>query len=158
MLLKIDNYLLGINNKLLFVIALFCIAILITLPLNLFLEFFNYKLESPHLKEENSLLQFFTIVIFVPILETLIFQLGIIKLVLYFIGNKKVAAFISASLFALSHPYGVFYILYTFIIGLYFVYIYFLSKRRNTNPFLTISAVHALFNLTFYLINFYIIN
>ena len=158
MLLKIDNYLLGINNKLLFIIALFCFAIFITLPLNLFLEFFNYKLESPHLKEENSLLQFFTIVIFVPILETLIFQVGIIKLVLYFFENKKAAIITSATLFALSHPYGPFYILYTFIIGLYFVYIYFLSLRKNTSPFISIFIVHALFNFTFYILNYHIIS
>jgi hypothetical protein len=109
------------------------------------------------LEEENSLPQFFTIVIFVPILETLIFQVGIIQLVLYFFENKKVALITSATLFALSHPYGIFYILYTFIIGLYFVYIYFLSLRKNTSPFLTIFIVHALFNLTCYILNYHII-
>ena len=155
---KIDNYLFEIKNKYKFIMILFVISILITIALNICTEIFNYKLENPHFKEENSIIQFLTIVIFVPILETLIFQLGVIKLVLYFVIHKKVAVFISASLFALSHPYGVVYIIYTLIIGLYFFYIYFLTLRKNTSPFLTIFFVHALFNLICYISNFQIIN
>ena len=76
---KIDNYLFEIKNKYKFIMILFVICILITIALNICTEIFNYKLENPHFKEENSIIQFLTIVIFVPILETLIFQMVLMR-------------------------------------------------------------------------------
>lgn len=93
-------------------------------------------------------------VIILPIIETLIFQHYII---LFFrkiyVKKNQVILFpmlYSAIAFSLAHIYSIYYMIDTFIMGLYFAYayIYILDKfKSKTHAFLVVLICHSLLNL-----------
>jgi membrane protease YdiL (CAAX protease family) len=87
-------------------------------------------------------------VIVAPVLETIVFQYGIIETM----RNKfsaYICCFISALLFAVSHLYNPFYFIVTFLIGLLFGYLYYIGGTIKKGIFLTM-ITHVLYNLTIF--------
>jgi membrane protease YdiL (CAAX protease family) len=92
------------------------------------------------------------LVIFGPVLETLLFQVGIISLVKRILPKLPiVSVIVSAFLFGLSHFYSGIYIYYTFIIGLFLATLYFIASKRGFNPFLVVFSVHAINNFLLFI-------
>lgn len=106
------------------------------------IDFFNDK----------SLLYIFIFTVIVgPIIETLIFQFGIIELILLLKKNKFfeiLAILISSIIFGLTHNYNVYYIIFGVFIGIIFGIIYIVAKRRkDMNAFTIVLIAHAFTNL-----------
>jgi hypothetical protein len=94
-----------------------------------------------------------------PIIETLIFQFVIYKIIFYIKGNiqkyllKKECQFlgfyilISSILFAISHSYSVYYILLMIIPGAVLSYAFYFFKKNYTYPVLYTFLIHFIHNL-----------
>lgn len=97
--------------------------------------------------------------IFIPLVETFIFQYLIIELsrnVKLLKNNNFVVIIISAIIFGLSHNYSFLYIFYSFIIGLFLAYSYIIYKKKNFSPFLIVTLIHSLRNtITTIIISFF---
>lgn len=94
----------------------------------------------------------FASVVLAPAFETLIYQFSIIKLLQWIINNPRwsfsIAIPVSAALFALDHPYSLYYQVSTFLIGLLYATIFYLSQYRKDWPaFLVVLVLHASWNL-----------
>jgi membrane protease YdiL (CAAX protease family) len=87
-----------------------------------------------------------------PFLETIIFQYGIIETL-----SKKIttryACLSSAAAFALIHYDNLYYVLYTFLSGLIFAYLYQIGKHRGEG-FAMVLVGHMLLNTLIYLRRF----
>jgi hypothetical protein len=115
--------------------------------------------DSPGGFQFNSLKEhFMASVIVAPVLETYIFQKGIINFVLFTIkSNRLPAVFLSATGFALTHSYSTPYVIVTFFIGILYgiIYLSFLAKKVDAFWYLTI--IHASYNLSAFLMNNFIL-
>jgi len=93
-------------------------------------------------------------VIVAPLLETLVFQLGIIETI-----KKKrsifVACLISALFFAVFHLYNAYYFAFTFVSGLMMAYLYCL-KKSVIKGFVVTAGAHACYNLLGFLLSRYL--
>ncbi|MDO8997083.1 MAG: CPBP family intramembrane metalloprotease [Sediminibacterium sp.] len=91
--------------------------------------------------------EFLIVVLFAPLLETLIFQYSIIS---YILGRRSnaylFACIFSAALFGLSHFYSPEYILKTFFSGLIFGTLYLVAQNKNNNAFIVVAVTHSLYN------------
>ena len=83
--------------------------------------------------------------IIAPIFETLIFQYAIIETLREKRVRLRWAILASATVFALSHYYNPFYVVYAFFPGLMFGYLYFLPGKVIYGC-LVVLTVHMLFN------------
>ena len=88
-------------------------------------------------------------VVVLPFLETIIFQVIIIKLFIWLRAKPPVAILVSAILFALAHYYNVYYILAVFPIGFLLSYYYYILIIREDvwYALLLVTLLHALINL-----------
>ena len=73
----------------------------------------------------------FASVILAPVFETFIYQFSVIKIARWMLRNTvwsfSIAIPVSALLFALSHPYSIYYQTNTFFIGLLYATIFYIS-------------------------------
>lgn len=82
-----------------------------------------------------------------PALETLIFQVCVIRLCLFFMKRNRVwPVIISALVFGLAHNYSVPYIAAGTLAGMVFGTIYMVSLRKKKDGFLPVYITHGLFN------------
>jgi membrane protease YdiL (CAAX protease family) len=89
-----------------------------------------------------------------PALETLIFQVCIIRLCLLFIkGSKAWPIVISALIFGLAHNYSAPYIAAGTLAGMIFGTIYMVSSLTKRDGFLPVYITHCLFNSIGFLIS-----
>jgi len=96
---------------------------------------------------ENKIEEFFTAVVFAPLIETLIFQYAFISYILGKWSNAYlVSCFVTASLFGLSHFYSPEYVFKTFISGLLFGTLYLVIVKKNRNAFIVVAIAHSLYN------------
>lgn len=102
-------------------------------------------------------------IVLAPIIETLLFQLIPIELLLLgFLNYTKkqyplLVIIISALLFGLSHYYSIGYIVLTFFIGLYLAALYFVFRRRSNSighAYLMTAFFHLLYNLTSFVVSY----
>lgn len=109
--------------------------------------------------EDMSVLNLLIVtVIIAPLFETLFFQYGIIKILTYINPKTKyIAIFLSALLFSLIHWFGITYIIYTFLMGIFFGFLYFTTLKKGLIPYWVIVLIHSLYNLTVFIFNGYIL-
>lgn len=147
------------TNLLNFIIANYILLLLIVLiPFVTTISVFNIPNQSqnPFTEYNNKYIFLFFATIIVPLIETFIFQYGIIKTFTYFKPSTKYfAVLISAILFSLSHSFNIAYIIFTFMMGLFFGGLYLTSEKRGFLPFWIITCVHGLYNLTVFILKEY---
>ena len=102
--------------------------------------------------KDKSLIHIFLVsVIIGPLIETLIFQFGIIEIFLFFKKNKifeLIAIVLSSILFGLTHNYNLYYLVFGIIVGFIFAIIYVVAKKRNDmNAFTIVFITHIFTNL-----------
>jgi len=95
---------------------------------------------------------FFSAVILAPVFETIIYQFSVIKIIRWIIKNTiwnfSIAIPISAILFAISHPYSIYYQISTLLIGILYGIIFYIAQYRKDWPaFLVVLILHASWNL-----------
>lgn len=96
------------------------------------------------------------VTIVAPILETLIFQYGVIEIlnhISYFKKKNLVIGIISAILFGVVHSYSVLYMFFGFIIGLLLAYSYILYKRKSFSAFWVVFWIHCIRNSISFLLS-----
>lgn len=97
---------------------------------------------------------FVTVVIVAPVIETYIFQHGIIILTLRTIKSKRlIAVLLSATGFALTHIYSLPYIIVTFFIGLLYATLYLVFMEKNAEAFWWVTLSHSMYNLCAFVLN-----
>ena len=95
--------------------------------------------------------RWFTAIFVAPIVETLLFQYGVFKLLQLskFTRDKHVHyIIISSLLFRLEHWYSLRYIVFAFSAGLPLAYTYYLFHKKPVKAFWATALVHSLHNLT----------
>lgn len=120
----------------------FCLSVVLNILSKLIHN--NSFTENTHhfssIKEE-----FFVIVVFSPLIETIIFQFIIIE-ILYDKFKKEIICIISAFLFACIHLFNYIYFAFSFIIGLTFAYLYFIGRLKKRG-FIYVYLTHLFYNL-----------
>ncbi|RYY23368.1 MAG: CPBP family intramembrane metalloprotease [Chitinophagaceae bacterium] len=113
-------------------------------------EGFKYRSISEH---------FVAAVIVAPILETYIFQKGIINFALLnFKTTKLVAILLSATGFGLIHTYSISYVVVTFFIGILYGIFYLCFVEKKVDAFWYLTGIHALYNLYAFVLNTFFLN
>lgn len=140
-----------------FIVLSITTCLLISLMISLILSYVNIDyLEIDYLKNKGLSYIFIATVLIAPVLETLIFQYGIIEVSLRLKNKNKIlyAILASAIVFSLSHYYNIFYILSSFILGFAFATFYIIAKiRKDINPFYLLFSIHCLINLVAFIFN-----
>lgn len=152
--MEIEKFILNKNNFS-FIIISFLFLLLLVIPFQFIKNIFDLSLSNPVVADKSLTYKFIVGVIVVPIFETLIFQVAIIKMCLFFRKNQILAIVISAFTFSLNHMFSAFYMIYAFTIGLYFGYLYFLTLRKKSHPIMVLFSVHALFNLSVFTLSLF---
>jgi membrane protease YdiL (CAAX protease family) len=101
-----------------------------------------------------DLSKWFLAIVIAPVVETLLFQHSIFKLLQkneYTRGKAAVYIIFSALLFGLSHTYSFYYIVAAFAGGLVLAYTYYLYHNAK-KAFWTTTCIHSLHNITAVLI------
>lgn len=146
------NYLESVNKKKFYIIILSSL-ILVSFVGSYIIGYIvgEDTLDINFFKNKNLLYIFVITVIIGPLVETLIFQLGIIEIVLYYRSTKfsgYLALSISSFLFGLTHNYNIYYIIFGTFIGFILAASYLIAKKRkDMSPFLLVCFAHAIINL-----------
>lgn len=149
---RADNYLQGLSTvKFIIIILLLTYLTFIPfLPLfYLYNEYIGEMGSSETLKAASIGTQIIVASIIGPLLETFIFQYGIIEILSsnkIFKEKKIIIAIISSLLFGISHSYSYLYMFYAFIIGLFLAYSYFVYKKKGFSAFWIVFIIHCLRN------------
>ncbi|OHC84588.1 MAG: hypothetical protein A2546_07970 [Sphingobacteriia bacterium RIFOXYD2_FULL_35_12] len=126
---------------------LIILTVIIEISVTLIFSFLLFPNHNAGPTFDSKLEEFFIVVIFAPILETLIFQYSIIS---YILGKRPNAylftCIFSAILFGLSHFYSPEYILKTFFSGLLFGTLYLVVQNKNNNAFIIVAIAHSIYN------------
>ena len=87
-------------------------------------------------------------VVFGPFVETVIYQylpFVILSRISYLKQNYVFIIFISSLLFGLTHNYSAHHIIYSSLVGFFYMYLYIM--RTGKHPFYTVFILHAVSNL-----------
>ncbi|NFN86357.1 CPBP family intramembrane metalloprotease [Clostridium sporogenes] len=142
------------KSKFIFTILLlnFIISVLFT-PIEIFYETYVGSMGGVDIK--NFKILFIRAVIIAPLEETLIYQMGVIKLFSLnkkIKNNKLILIIISAIFFGLAHAYSILYIFYGFIIGIPLAYSFIVYEEKEKSGFWVTVIIHSLMNLTTFVI------
>lgn len=100
--------------------------------------------------------EFFLVVIFAPLIETLMLQYLVIKGVRYLTKNIHIQCLVSAVLFSANHNFNVLYMIDAFFIGLILGYTFLIAKIKKSYPFWATFLVHLLINLYVFVTRHYL--
>lgn len=138
-------------------IWLIMLAVLLNLIFSFMTTYLNrllgLKLSANFLPFESILEEFFAVVIFAPLVETLIFQYFLINLSISltrFLFKREyiiLAIVMPAVAFGLAHSYNYIYMASTFISGLMVNTFYMVVKYRRQDAYSCTTIVHGLYNL-----------
>ncbi|MFA8299264.1 MAG: lysostaphin resistance A-like protein [Hyphomicrobiales bacterium] len=146
---KINHMLKGVNQTLFLTISFGAILILKIILGIIFGD--SFSLPEIFIESKTDIWFLSYAVILGPLLETLIFQFLIIRLILHFFKKTNYvgwyACFTSAIIFGSLHYYSFAYIIVALCIGLVLGYIYLLSIERKEKPILNTWLVHSANNL-----------
>lgn len=150
-LMRLHNYLKGLT-PVKYIITILIMKVLFNLLITPIGILYTTNIGSVGGPIENSvpnLEMLITGVIVAPIIESFIFQLGIIRVFqdLLKIKNKKVIILISAIIFAAQHWYSPLYILLMILPGIIYAYTFIIYDDKGYHPYLMIVVIHALNNL-----------
>jgi membrane protease YdiL (CAAX protease family) len=152
-------YLEKTNKYLFFLIAIITVIYLNFLGANIIEYYFGEDtMTIDYFKDKSFLFIFIVAVLIGPLFETIIFQFGIIEIVLLIEKSlifEFIAILLSSTLFGLSHNYNTYYMVFAIIMGVIFGIIYVIAKRRkDTSPFFIVYIVHFFSNLISSLYNY----
>ena len=139
-----------LSNEWLCILTLLITSYVIIIPSALLSELFPSLTlgGNPNIENHPSIyVQFCIAVIIAPIIETLIFQtLPVFVLKDGLNLRYSIICIVSATAFAASHPFSIGYIIFSFIMGLLFVYAYLLIAETQKSPFRIVCVTHGLRN------------
>lgn len=126
------------------------LSFIISLPLLLIID---SVWPGEALNRDFSKLHFFLLATFIaPVVETFIFQYAIIEILRKWIKSTGLIICVSAILFAASHLSSYAYAFANLLNGFVFAFTYIIAKKKNFLPFISTATVHALRNLSAFII------
>jgi membrane protease YdiL (CAAX protease family) len=135
------------------IISSLCLFGLVQLSLPWYIAHFG-EVEGPDMEELSTLMKFFTVSVFSPLLETWICQ----WIPIYLLCRIKKLPYwaiilISSLCFGLLHYYNLLYVLYGCIAGCILATSFLIFKEQSgySRAFWLTALVHSLFNLTLFL-------
>ncbi len=138
-----------INVYLFFGIA-FILLLLSSLIISYFLPFSASNSNVNYIEHFGKIITLLVVVIWVPVMETILYQALIIYVIKAFVPKIRysffISIFISSMAFGLSHPYSLPYIFAASIAGLIFATTYYISLYRKQSAFLLVFLLHAINN------------
>ena len=96
---------------------------------------------------DSRLEEFLIVVVFVPLLETLIFQSWILKWLFNSTKRKWLSILLGAVFFGISHWYSVPYVFKTFLSGIMYNTLYLVTREQSRRAFWYVAFTHMAFNL-----------
>jgi hypothetical protein len=151
-MMHLENFLANKKDYQIILIS-FVFLILLGSVLTLIKTLLNIETVNTVMIAKNNWEKFVFGVLIGPLVETFIFQFLIEKIFNSIFKNIIFLTLFSAILFGLNHHYGGFYILYSFILGFYFTYLYLVLLRLKRKAFLTVLLLHSFYNLFVFLGN-----
>ena len=140
-------------NLVKFILIQWLLITLCSVLIQLVMFLFSVELEDNLVVEsydQNSLLFKISIIAFiVPLFETFIYQhlpYRFFRMFTFFRRRKMLILLISSLFFGLSHYYGPAYIVWSFFMGIFLIYSYFIRVKKR-DAFLAIFIIHLLINL-----------
>lgn len=124
---------------------IFLINVAMSFFYNLILDFFKINYKSNPIPFSNIYEEFFLVVIFAPLFETIIFQFFPSYYLRNF--NTKIIVISSSLLFGISHWYSVTNFIHGLLAGFILIIGYLSAKQRKLNPIVTIFLAHSIYNL-----------
>jgi membrane protease YdiL (CAAX protease family) len=108
-----------------------------------------------HPSEKFTLFKQITMIVVVgPIIETLVFQIFILRFIIKKITPKEIVAVVlSAILFGLWHSDNITLMLAGFVSGLTLAILFFVFRQKKWSPFIYLTLFHGGFNLIALIIN-----
>ncbi len=136
------------------VLLIIIFSAILILILNPFLAVFFKISNNDSVQGLNNIELFVFSVILAPFIETLFFLFVPMKIFENRNINKIGVGIVATILFALTHCYSLNYVFFSFFMGLYLLFAFFLFTRKtNINTaFWAVSVVHLLNNLYFFLL------
>ena len=152
---KTDEFLKNLSTLKFIITITFC-TFLVSLAFGCLVSILNVPISDTDVISNSSFIeQFIVTVIIAPLIETLINQYAIIKILrkLNILENRNlIIILISAILFGLGHTYNLQYVIHTFFIGILLAYSFVIYEKKESSPFWTVCAIHSLRNLTIFII------
>ena len=145
---KINRYI----RKIPFLSAFFVLAAVVVCFTFLYLIYFEFLgerfdivfVENPYDGIENFV---FMVLVLAPLLETLIFQVGVfhlLRLIKWLRKRECYIVFISGVLFGLDHFFSLSHIIVTTLLGFFFMYVYLVRRRKG--GYWMVVLLHAFYN------------
>ena len=138
-------------SKAKFIVTIVIFNFIITfmfMPIRILYETYVGSIGGPSYPNFKTL--FISSIIIAPILETLISQMGIIKLFSLskkIKNNKLLLILISAIFFGLGHNYSILYIIFAFMAGILLAYSFVVYEDKENSGFWVTAIIHSLMNL-----------
>ncbi|MGU9538443.1 CPBP family glutamic-type intramembrane protease [Clostridium tepidum] len=147
---KVDEFLKNLS-VFKFIIIITLGMLLSSTILGLLVDIFNVKISNvqPTFTQEHFVIEFLVAVIIAPLLETFIFQYGIIKIskkINFLKNNNLIIILISSLLFGLQHFYSLSYIVNTTFLGIFLAYAFVVYERKKVSPYWVVCTIHGLKN------------
>lgn len=149
---NINNYFQGLSTFK-FIITMVLVTVLVMVPfIPLFFLYEKYGGQmggADNIKKLSLLSTIIVASIVGPIVETFIFQYGIIEIlssIKIFKEKNIIIAIIAALLFGISHSYSYIYVFYGFILGLVLAYSYLTYKKKSFSAFWVVFWIHCIRN------------
>ena len=125
-------------------VVLLLISIFRVIVINSFFD------SSPIINDRNELLIIFSAVLFAPLFETTLFQMIIIGVIqsLFVKTSKWILVLCSALPFGLLHYENMSYMIFGFLGGCVFAYLYVIrdSRKKKSDAFLSVYLTHLIWN------------
>lgn len=156
---RIHNYLqkLSILRFIILMVLLTYVLIIPFIPVFYFYEKYIGSMGgADNLKEMSIVLKIVIASIVGPLIETTIFQYGVIEKLSStkrFKHKKITISIVSALLFGISHSYSCLYVFYAFLIGLLLAYSYLIYRDKDISAFWVVFSIHCIRNTIYTLLN-----
>ncbi|MFT5872151.1 MAG: membrane protease YdiL (CAAX protease family) [Clostridium sp.] len=149
---NINNYFQGLST-LKFIITMVLVTCLVVIPFiplfYLYEKYIGQMGGADNIKETSLFSTIIVASIVGPIVETFIFQYGIIEIlssIKIFKQKNIIIAIISALIFGFSHSYSYLYVFFGFMIGLVLAYSYLTYKKKSFSAFWVVFWIHCIRN------------
>lgn len=147
---KINNRMFNLS-KIKFIFTMVILNFIITVMFTPVVNFYENNIGPMGRTYYSSLkIVFISAIIAAPLLETLVFQMGIINLfslIEKIKNNKLLLIFISALCFGAVHFYSILYIIRAFISGIFLAYCFIVYEDKGRSGYWVTVITHSLMNL-----------
>jgi len=145
---KLDTYLRSLPTAK-FILVMTLISYIVVILIAIMVFFMKIDIDGPEVEEVPVVLLFLIFVIIIPIFETFIYQFLIIRLLKkfnFFKSRKLLVVLISAVFFGTGHIYSIYYVFFTFVLGLPLAYAFIIYEDKKVSAFWVTTAIHGLIN------------